>query len=82
MPHPDPEVSPASVHTLPMILSCPICKTPLSGRQTVCSGKCRIERFRRKRETEQTERDAKVRLLLRTARESVDDAYKLLTNTH
>jgi predicted nucleic acid-binding Zn ribbon protein len=52
-----------------MVASCPICGGPLTGKQTVCSGKCRIERSRRRREAKQTERDAKLRVLLREALE-------------
>ena len=67
MPHSPPDLSPRSVRTLPVVPSCPICGGPLTGKQTVCSGRCRIERSRRRREEAMTERDAKVRLLLREA---------------
>jgi predicted nucleic acid-binding Zn ribbon protein len=62
-----PEQRPSSVRTLSVVPSCPICGVPLTGRQTVCSGKCRIMRSRQKREAKQTDRDAKVRLLLTEA---------------
>jgi hypothetical protein len=42
-----------------------MCGTLLQGRQTVCSPKYRIARSRQTRAAKQTERDAKVRLLLR-----------------
>jgi predicted nucleic acid-binding Zn ribbon protein len=67
MTHPTPDHSPESVRTPPVVPSCPICGKPLKGNQTVCSPKCRIERFRRKREANQREREAKVRLLLTEA---------------
>lgn len=63
----NPEHSPQSVATLSMVPSCPICGTPLSGRQTVCSARCRVQRSMQRRAVKQTERDAKVRLLLREA---------------
>ena len=73
-----PDRSSESIRTLPMVLSCPICGTPLQGRQTVCSAKCRIARSRRRREDTQQERDAKVRLLLRTVIETAQEATRLL----
>ena len=63
----NPEVSLASVRTPSVIASCPICGVPLTGRQTVCSPKCRIARSRQRREATRQERDAKVRLLLSEA---------------
>ncbi len=59
-----PEQRPTSVATLPVIASCPICGAPLQGKQTVCSSRCRIQRSMVRRAAKQTERDAKVRLLL------------------
>ena len=59
-----PEQRPQSVATRPVIPSCPICGTPLHGKQTVCSPRCRIQRSMRRRVAQQTERDTKVRLLL------------------
>jgi len=70
---PNPERSPESVATLSMIPSCPICGTALSGRQTVCSARCRIQRSMARRAVKQTERDAKVRLLLNEALEMLRD---------
>ena len=49
------------------VRSCPICGQPLTGKQTVCSARCRIERSRRRREAERQHELAKVRLLLRQA---------------
>lgn len=49
MPPSTPPDPPSSVRT-PVMVPCPICGTPLTGNQTVCSGRCRIERSRRKRE--------------------------------
>jgi predicted nucleic acid-binding Zn ribbon protein len=67
MPHPTPEPHPSSVRTLPVVPFCPICGTPLRGRQTVCLAKCRIAQSRQRRERTRAERDAKVRLLLQDA---------------
>ena len=58
---------------------CPVCKmVPVQGKQTVCSAKCRIQKSMKRRAAQQTERDAKVRLLLRTAMESVGEALAVL----
>lgn len=59
-----PDLSPDSVRTL---LSCPVCGSLLTGKQTVCSPKCRIARSRQRREANHAERDAKVQLLLTEA---------------
>jgi predicted nucleic acid-binding Zn ribbon protein len=67
MPQSKPEVTPDSVRRLSVVPSCPICGHPLHGRQTVCSGRCRIERARRRREAAMAERDAKVRKMLQEA---------------
>jgi len=61
-----------------MVPSCPICGTALTGRQTVCSPKCRIARSRQRREAKWRERDAMIRLLLRTVIETVQEATQLL----
>jgi predicted nucleic acid-binding Zn ribbon protein len=68
-----PDHSPCSIRTPSMISSCPICGTPLTGQQTVCSAKCRIVRSWQKREGKQMERDAKVRLLIREALRLLDE---------
>lgn len=70
MPQPTPEHSPQSAATplsgVPVY--CPVCgKVPLHGKQTVCSPRCRIQRSMGRRAAKQTERDTKVRLLLREA---------------
>jgi predicted nucleic acid-binding Zn ribbon protein len=69
MPKPQPEASPQSARSLSdgILISCPVCAKPLGPRQKACSGKCRAEWSRLKREQAQAERDAKVRLLLREA---------------
>ncbi len=47
---------------------CPICGTPLRGRQTsACSDRCRSAKSRRKRSEALTERDQRVRGLLEAA---------------
>lgn len=61
------EPRPRSVATPSVLSSCPICGTPLQGKQTVCSTKCRIQRSMRRRAVTQAERDAQVRLLLTEA---------------
>ena len=45
---------------------CPVCHTPLTGReaQQVCSGKCRAARSRQKKAEEQDQRDRRLRELL------------------
>lgn len=44
---------------------CPVCGTrELEGKQTVCSGKCRVERSRRRREDALRTRDDEIRALL------------------
>lgn len=56
MPALTPDRSPGSIRTPSMVASCPICGVPLQGKQTVCSGKCRIARSRQRREEEHAER--------------------------
>jgi len=77
MPQSRSDLSPSSVRTPPVVPSCPICPicgVPLTGRQTVCSAKCRITRSRQKRETQLQERNAKVRLLLQEALQLLKEA--------
>jgi predicted nucleic acid-binding Zn ribbon protein len=59
-------------------LTCGAFFEPRRKDQRFCSAKCRMTGFQRDREHKQREREAKVRLLLRTARESIDDAEELL----
>ncbi len=66
-PIPTPDHQPDRVRTLSMVPSCPICGQPLRGRQTVCSGRCRIDRSRRRRSQKKNDQDAKIRLLLHEA---------------
>ena len=67
MPQSSPDLTAGSVRTPSVLPSCPMCGTPLTGRQTVCSAPCRMARSRQRREQVQAERDAKVRLLLTEA---------------
>ena len=67
MDDPIPGLPPESVRTPPVVSSCPVCGRPLTGKQTVCSPKCRIERSRRRRQAKQQARTAQVRLLLKEA---------------
>ena len=47
MPHPTPECSPERVRTPITTPTCPVCKTALlTGRQSVCSARCRAARSR------------------------------------
>jgi predicted nucleic acid-binding Zn ribbon protein len=46
---------------------CPICGTPLTGRQQCCSAKCRAAKSRRERSQAQAERDRRVQALLEAA---------------
>ena len=46
---------------------CPICGKSLTGRQQVCSGKCRAARSRQKKAEEQAQRDRRLRELLNEA---------------
>jgi len=82
-PAPTPDRSPQSVRTLSSgtLVPCPVCGRPLQGRQTVCSGKCRIARSRQRQKEQLHVRDAQIRLLLRTARESLDEAMVRLNQT-
>ena len=80
-PTPTPDHSPKSVATPParVPVYCPVCnKVPLHGKQTLCSPRCRIQRSMARRADTQRERDAKVRLLLRTVIETAQDAKQLL----
>lgn len=67
MTHSQPDHSPGSVATPPVVSSCPICQGPLTGKQTVCSPKCRSQRSMRRREAKRQDGLAKVRLLLAEA---------------
>jgi predicted nucleic acid-binding Zn ribbon protein len=75
---PTPDRSPQSVRTPSVVASCPICKHPLQGRQTVCSAKCRIARSRQRREAKQVDERAKVRLFLTNVIENAQKARHLL----
>jgi hypothetical protein len=48
--------------------TCPVClQVPLTGRQEVCSARCRAARSRQRRVEAQRERDAAIRDLLEAA---------------
>ena len=65
-----PEVPPESVRT-PVVGSprrCPVCQAvDLTGRQTLCSARCRRERSRRREQAAREARDREIRALLETA---------------
>ena len=64
------EVPPESVRT-PVVGSgrpCPVCQAvDLTGRQTVCSARCRRERSRRREQAAREARDQEIRVLRETA---------------
>ena len=70
------EVPPESVHT-PMVGSRrrrPVCQAAgLTGRQTVCSARCRRERSCHREEAAREARDAEIRALLETALEELQE---------
>lgn len=69
-PSQPPDPAPPSVRTLSSgnLVRCPVCQeVPLTGRQTVCSARCRIARSRQRRQAQHRERDAHVRRLLKEA---------------
>lgn len=67
-----------STGTLVDSRGCPVCGKSLTGRQEVCSGRCRATRSRDQRAREQAELDSKVRLHLKAARADVETALGLL----
>jgi predicted nucleic acid-binding Zn ribbon protein len=75
LPQSTPDLLPTSVATPPVVPSCPICETPLQGKQLVCSAKCRIQKSMAtraaKRVKRQADRDATARLHLRAAQQAV-----------
>jgi predicted nucleic acid-binding Zn ribbon protein len=78
---PTPDHCSSSVATPLVVPSCPVCGRRLTGKQTVCSPKCRIKRSMQRREANRQqvilERDAKIRLLLNTMVET-GEAIKVL----
>lgn len=74
-----PDLSPQSVATLPVVASCPICGTPLQGKQQVCSAKCRIQKSMKTRAGLRRDRDATARMHLRAAQRSVDETQRFIT---
>lgn len=82
-PTPDHEPCSKSVLTLSPggAVPCPGCKQLFVPRRTnhkYCSPQCRMLSFHANKEATQQDRDAKVRLLLRTASESIEEARQLL----
>lgn len=82
-----PDLPPPSARALPEGIlvdcrACPVCQKPLTGKQTLCSGRCRAtwsrEQRAQRQADRQAERDAEIRLLLRTAMEAVHEASALL----
>ena len=65
-----PQVPPESVRT-PVVGSrrrCPVCQAvDLTGRQTVCSARCRRARSRQRERAARDVRDREIRVLLETA---------------
>jgi predicted nucleic acid-binding Zn ribbon protein len=71
MLYPKADHAQESVRTPSAAISCPICGQLLTGKQTVCSPKCRIARSRQKAEALRHAKEAKLRLLLRTQSETI-----------
>jgi len=63
------------------MMPCAVCGMPFEVRRKdhrFCSAKCRLAGFQQTREAKRRERDAKVRLLLRTVIETAQEAKHLL----
>jgi predicted nucleic acid-binding Zn ribbon protein len=76
---PRPEVTSEGARALVgaiRVASCPVCRAPLTGRQTVCSGKCRATLSRRRQEQRRQDRDARIATLLREAAQLVEEGQK------
>lgn len=78
-----PEQRPQSVLTVSSValVPCPGCQKPFPPRRPnhrYCSAKCRLVAFQQKQAGQQAERDAQIRLLLRTVIESAQEAKQLL----
>ena len=88
MPTTRPEPSLESVVTLSTgnLIPCPGCGQPFEPRrpnQRHCSAKCRAAAFTKGREAKRQERDAGIRLLLRTAMEALQEAReRLIADPH
>ena len=64
--------------------ACTTCGTEFDPRRrdhVFCSAKCRLRAFEAKREAKRQNRDASIRLLLRTALEAVQEAKQLLESS-
>jgi predicted nucleic acid-binding Zn ribbon protein len=64
------------------MMPCTVCGTPFEVRRKdhrFCSPKCRLVWFQQKPEKARRERDAKVRLLLRTAIDAATEVKELMT---
>lgn len=73
-PRPQADFSPEIVRTPNMIPSCPICGAPMTGRQTFCSGKCRIARSLQRREEKQVAKSVRLQLLIQTVMTASSEA--------
>ena len=66
--------------------ACTTCGTDFEakrGHHVFCSAKCRLKAFEARREAERQNRDARVRMVLLTALEAVQEARELLSrNSH
>ena len=64
-------------------MTCVTCGRPFEAKRKdhrFCSATCRLVAFHAKDGADRRERDAKVRLLLRTATDSIEEARQLLTD--
>ena len=72
----EPKVPPESVRT-PVVGSprrCPVCQTvDLTGRQTVCSARCRRTRFRQRETAARQAREQEIRALLKMALRTLEE---------
>lgn len=73
---PLPSMRPESERAL--LGGCPVCGKALTGRQRVCSAKCRAALSRQRHLEARAERDARIRLLLKTVIETATEARELL----
>ena len=81
-----PEVPPRPARALPEGIlvdcrACPVCQKLLTGKQKLCSGRCRATWSREQQAREQAERDSEVRLRLKQALAGVEAALGLLENS-
>jgi predicted nucleic acid-binding Zn ribbon protein len=78
MPH-APNVAPASPDAVQtaIVRACEVCGAEVQGRRmATCSDRCRSERWRRRQEQRQQDRDARVAALLREATRLLEEGQE------